>query len=397
MALRHVVASGHYWASQAGFQILEAGGNAIDAGVATALAIYVLQSEFVGFGGVGPSLIYLAESNKVVTISGVGPWPKAASCEYFHRHHNGRVPAGLLETVVPAAPAILLAALERYGTMSFADIAGSAIRFARDGFPMYPMMAERLEEMLPNFNRWPTTTAAYLPNGRLPQVGELFVQRDLAATLQYLADEETRHRAHGRAAGIRAAHDAFYRGDIAAAIVKFQRENGGLLAADDLSEFQAEFEAPSQTRVLGDIDVYACGPWCQGPMLLEALNILDGIDLKSMGHNSPSYIHTVAEALKLAAADREAYFGDPKFVRVPLDEILPSPTRRGDATCCAPIGRGRRCLHSVASRDLTDRPGVPIPPPGRSRARRWRPHTSALLTARATFSRSHPAIRRSAA
>ena len=332
MALRHVVASGHYWASQAGFQILEAGGNAIDAGVATALAIYVLQSEFVGFGGVGPSLIYLAESNKVVTISGVGPWPKAASCEYFHRHHNGRVPAGLLETVVPAAPAILLAALERYGTMSFADIAGSAIRFARDGFPIYPMMAERLEEILPDFNRWPTTTAAYLPNGRLPQVGELFVQRDLAATLQYLADEETRHRAHGRAAGIRAAHDAFYRGDIAAAIVKFQRENGGLLAADDLSEFQAEFEAPSQTRVLGDIDVYACGPWCQGPMLLEALNILDGIDLKSMGHNSPSYIHTVAEALKLAAADREAYFGDPKFVRVPLDEILSKPyaARRRD-------------------------------------------------------------------
>src|SRR5262249_26560573 len=132
--------------------------------------------------------------------------------------------------------------------------------FARDGFPMYPMMAERLKEMLPDFGRGPTTTAIYMPNGRLPRVGELFVQRDLAATLQYLADEETAHRARGRTAGIRAAHDAVYRGDVAQAIVRFQRENGGLLAAKDLAGFEAEFEPPCRTRVLGDIDVYACGP-----------------------------------------------------------------------------------------------------------------------------------------
>jgi gamma-glutamyltranspeptidase/glutathione hydrolase len=325
MARHHIVVSGHYWASQAGFQILEAGGNAIDAGVATALATYVLQSEFTGFGGVGPTMIYLAERREVVTISGVGPWPKAASCDYFHRHHGGRVPAGVLETVVPAAPANLLGALRRYGTMSFAEVAGAAIRFARDGFPMYPMMAERLEEMQGDFARWDSTAAIFMPNGRLPQVGEIFVQRDLAATLQHMADEETAHRSAGREAGIDAAHDAFYKGDIAAAIVAHQRAHSGLLAAEDLAGFEAAFEAPCKVRVMGDLDVYGCGPWCQGPMLLEALNILDGFDLRAMGHNTPAYIHTVTEALKLAAADREVYFGDPDFVSVPLDEILSAP------------------------------------------------------------------------
>ena len=322
MATRHIVVSGHYWASQAGFLILEAGGNAVDAGVATALAINVLQSEFTGFGGVAPTLIYLADAREVITISGVGPWPKAASCDYFHRHHSGRVPAGVLETVVPAAPANLLGALRRYGTMSFGEVAEAAIRFARDGFPMYPMMAERLEEMASDFARWPTTAAIYMPGDGTPKVGDMFLQRDLAATLQFMADQEAAHRSEGRAAGITAAHDAFYKGDIAAAIVRHQREHGGLLAAEDLAGFEAAFEPPCRVRVLEGLEVYGCGPWCQGPMLLETLNILDGFDLRAMGHNTAAYIHTVTEALKLAAADREAYFGDPSFISVPLDEIL---------------------------------------------------------------------------
>src|SRR5271167_1372076 len=128
MARWHVVVSGHYWASQAGFQIL-------DAGVATGLAIDVLESQFVGFGGVAPIMIYLADSNQVVTINGVGPWPRAASAAYFRERYNGRIPEGLLHTVVPAAPANWIAALARYGTMSFAEVAAAAIRFARDGFP----------------------------------------------------------------------------------------------------------------------------------------------------------------------------------------------------------------------------------------------------------------------
>src|ERR1700733_5113334 len=133
MAQRHVVVSGHYYASLAGLQILEAGGNAIDAGVATGLAIDVLASQFVGFGGVAPIMVYLGDRNATHVINGVGVWPKAANLEHFHRHFGGRIPDGLLHTVVPAAPANWITALERFGTMSFGDVGASAIRFAREG------------------------------------------------------------------------------------------------------------------------------------------------------------------------------------------------------------------------------------------------------------------------
>jgi gamma-glutamyltranspeptidase/glutathione hydrolase len=321
MAHKHVVVSGHYWASQAGFQILEAGGNAIDAGVATALAIDVLESQFVGFGGVAPIMIHLAATNEVVVINGVGPWPRAASAAYFRDRYNGRIPDGLLHTVVPAAPANWIEALARYGTMPFGDVAAAAIRFARDGFPTYPFFTEIIDAKQDEIRAWPTTAAIFLPGGQPPRVGSNFVQADLGRSLQYMVDQERAHAARGRLAGLRAAHDAFYRGDIATAIARHQRENGGLLTADDLASFAASIEAPCRTR-FGDFDVYGCGAWSQGPMVLEALNILERIDLKALGHNTPAYIHAVTEALKLAAADREAYFGDPAFVDVPLDILL---------------------------------------------------------------------------
>ncbi len=324
MATQHVVASGHYLSAQTGFQILEAGGNAIDAGVATGLATCVLESEFVGFSGVAPTLIYLADKREVVTISGVGPWPRAATCDYFHEHHGGKVPDGLLHTVVPAAPDIWLTALERYGTMSFDEVAAAAIRFARDGFPMYPMMRDRLADKRDAFGRWPSTAEIYLPNGELPEVGKLFVQNDLAKSLQYMADEEAAHADRGRAAGFQAARDAFYKGDIAEALVRHQEQDGGLMTREDLAEFRAEIESPCRTTFHG-ADIFSTGPWCQGPMILEALNFLEPIDLVALGHNSPEYIHAVAEALKLAAADREFYYGDTKFIDVPLDTLLSKP------------------------------------------------------------------------
>ncbi len=181
MARRHVAAAGHYWAALAGFEILEAGGNAIDAGVAMGIATGVLESEFVGFGGVAPTMIYLAETREVVVISGVGPWPMAATTEYFTERFGGRVPPGILNTVVPAAPGIWIAALERYGTLSFGDVAAAAIRFARDGFPVYPMFRERLIEHRHEFADWPTTAAIFTPGGRIPDEGALFVQSDLAS------------------------------------------------------------------------------------------------------------------------------------------------------------------------------------------------------------------------
>lgn len=319
-ATRHVVSSGHYLASHAAFMILESGGNAIDAGVAAGLVLAVVHSDQVNIAGVAPMMIYLADKKRVITIDGLGTWPAAASCDFFQREHGGVIPEGLLRTVIPAAPASWILALQRYGTKSFAEVAQYAIRFARDGFIMYPFLADRLRDAEAKYRRWPSNAEIYLPNGRVPVVGDLFIQADLAGSLQYMADEES--AAPGdRQAKLQAAHDAFYRGDIAAKIVKFHRDNGGLLTAADLAAYTPNIEAPLSTR-FESMDVYSCGFWCQGPALLQALNMLKGIDLRSMGHNTTPYIHHVAEALKLAFADRERYYSDPDFVDVPADVLL---------------------------------------------------------------------------
>ncbi|MDP6346646.1 MAG: gamma-glutamyltransferase family protein [Alphaproteobacteria bacterium] len=317
---RHMTAAGHYLAAQAGFQVMEAGGNAIDAGVAAGIALGVVQSELVGVAGVAPIIIYLARENRVVTISGLGVWPKATDPDLYARQYADGVPQGILRCIVPAAPDAWITALEEFGTMSFGEVAAAAIRLARDGFVMYPLMAELLEEKAEKYARWPANAAIYLPGGRTPKVGELFRQQDLGASLQYMADQE---RAAGgdREAGLQAARAAFYRGDIARAIADYHADNGGLISMDDLAEFRVGIE-PAQSVELSGTRVYGCGPWCQGPMLLQALQLLRGRDLAALGHNSPAYIHLLTEAIKLAAADREHWYGDPRFVEVPIERLL---------------------------------------------------------------------------
>jgi gamma-glutamyltranspeptidase/glutathione hydrolase len=337
MATRHLVVSGHYLASQAGFQVLEAGGNAIDAGVAVGLAINVLETEMAGFGGVAPTMIRLGRSGEICNFIGVGPWPRALDAAYFHKHHAGRVPPGILDCVVPATPAIWLSALQRFGTMSFADVASYAIDFANKGFPVYPLMPKALAAHFEEFRHWPSTASIFCPNGELPRVGECFRQPDLGATLTYLCDEERAARASGgRAGGLEAARRAFYEGDIAGAIIRQQEDEGGLMTREDLSAFRAQTEAPSRAR-FGEYELYGCGPWSQGPMVLSAAQILDGCDLASMGHNSAAYIHTVVEALKLAAADREAYFGDPAQIDVPLHTLLDRDYSRARGSLIDPL------------------------------------------------------------
>lgn len=316
-----MISAGHHAAAHAGFTILESGGNAIDAGVAAGIALGVLQSDRVDFAGVAPIMIYLAAEQKVITIDGLGTWPRAASIDRFIKQYGGVMPPGILRTVIPAAPYAWITALEKYGTMSFGDVAQYGLRFARDGFVMHGFMADFIVDHEDDYRRWPASAAVFLPHGKPPKVGDIFVQRDLARTIQYMVDEEAAHAKQGRLAGLHAARDAFYKGDIAAAIASYHRENDGWVTADDLAGYKVTIEEPVHAR-LGDIDVFACGPWCQGPMLLQALNIVSGFDLRALGHNSPDYIHVVTESLKLAFGDRHRYYGDPKFVQVPIDALL---------------------------------------------------------------------------
>jgi gamma-glutamyltranspeptidase/glutathione hydrolase len=319
--LNHMISAGHYLATQAGMDILQAGGNAIDAGVAAGIALGVVQSDIVNFGGVAPCLVYHAETQKVWSISGLGYWPKAATLDLFLNKHGGTIPAGLLRTVIPAAPDAWITALERFGTMSFGDVAAGAIRLAREGFAMYPLMAEVLAEHESDYRRWASSAAIYLPGGKPPAAGDIFRQVDLAASMQYMADQERVQLSRGRAAGLAAARAAFYQGDIAASIVNYHKAEGGLLTQEDLSSFSVDVEAPETTRFRGT-DLYSCGFWCQGPALLQMLNILESRDIKSLGHNSGAYIHLLTETIKLAFADREVLYGDPRHRHIAKDILL---------------------------------------------------------------------------
>jgi gamma-glutamyltranspeptidase/glutathione hydrolase len=343
---RHAISAGHYLAATAGFDVLQAGGNAIDAGCAAGIALGVLQSDLVDVAGVAPIMIYLADKEEVVTIAGLGPWPKALDPQFFQREHGGKIPKGVLRTVVPAAPDAWITALRRYGTMSFGEVAEAAIRLARDGFPMYPLMAASLKRHGADHRTWPSTAAIFLPNGRPPEAGEVFRQTDLAASLRYMADEERAAASRGREAGLEAARDAFYRGDIARKIVAFMKQEDGLLSAEDLAEYYSPVGPPERRR-FGDLEVFTCGAWCQGPVLLQTLALLEGTDLAGLGQNSPDYIHYLAEALKLAFADREAYYGDPAKIEVPLATLISSE-----------YSAERRKLIRV------DRAAPEMPPPG---------------------------------
>jgi gamma-glutamyltranspeptidase/glutathione hydrolase len=320
LGTRHMVASANYLAAQTGFEILEAGGNAIDAGVAAGIALGVLQCEYVHFAGVAPIMIHLAETRETVSLSGLGPWPKLASAEWFRQHQGGRILSNIKRCVIPAAPDSWITALSRYGTMTFSEVASAAIRFGREGFGAQSISAEIIGDSIASISQWPQNAAIYLPNGAPPKPGQRFFQTDLANSIQYMADQE-KAAGGSRTHGLQAARDAFYRGDIAQKIVAYHKANDGWIREDDLAEFHVDIETPLAVR-FGDITVHGCRPWCQGPVLLQTLRILDGMDLRGLGHNTPAYIHTLVEALKLAFADRHTYYGDPKFVDVPIDALL---------------------------------------------------------------------------
>lgn len=317
---QHAVSSGHYLATQAAFLVLEAGGNAVDAGVAAGLVLSVVQSDVVNFAGVAPMLFYSAEKAEVHSIAGLGGWPRALPPDLFMRHHAGIIPQGLLRTVVPAAPDAWITALSRFGTMTFSAVAAEAIRLARFGFVMYPMMANIITAFEREYSRWPSNAKIYLPGGRPPVCGQLFVQEDLARTMQYMADQE-RVAQGDRLIGLEAARAAFYKGDIAATILKYHRENDGLLRAEDLESYRSPVEVPIEASFSG-FRLCTPKPWCQGPALIEIMRIADELGIDGHSHNSANYIHLLVEAIKAAFDDRHEFFGDPNYVDVPIDELL---------------------------------------------------------------------------
>ena len=347
-----MVSSGHYLATAAGFRILEQGGNATDAGVAAGIAINVTLPQWTGFGGVAPIIIHDAASGETRSISGLGRWPKAASIEYFVRNCDSQLPPGVLRTVTPSAADAWITALRLYGTMSFEQVVTPALELAEGGFPIPATLQSALattgDSLIGDSDgdgRWPSTAAVFFPGGRRPDIGEILVQKDLARTFRRLIEVERDHAGQGREAALQAARDFFYQGEIAEEIVRFVQGEGGFLTMDDMAEFSVGVDIPPSIDYKG-IQVYACGPWCQGPVNLQALQILEGFDLKGMGHNSADYAHTVIEALKLAFSDREAYVGDPDFVDVPMARWAAVKV----------LCRGKKGRHRSGSRAFSEMP-----------------------------------------
>jgi gamma-glutamyltranspeptidase/glutathione hydrolase len=333
-----VVAAGHPLVAEAGLRILEKGGNAVDAGVATVFAASVVEMMSFGAGGECPILIKLKDG-PVVAINGDGIAPELATVEFYEHLRRddpravgvataggaaGIIPSfGPLSAIVPGAMDALLLALEKYGTKSLAEVIQPAIELAQ-GFPVYGSLERALARGMPLAQQWPDTAKVYLPGGRSPKEGDVFVQADLARTFQSLAKIDRENAGKGRAAAIEAVRDYFYRGPIAKRISDFCKESGCLLREGDFAALHARVEEPVTVSYRG-VQVYKCGYWTQGPVMLENLNLLEGFDLKAMKQNSAEYVHTVVEAEKLGYADRDAYYGDPDF----------SATSRG--TCFPPL------------------------------------------------------------
>lgn len=309
---RWAVVAGHPLVSQVAAEVLAAGGNAVDAGVAAGLASNVVQVDMANFGGIAPILVSPAGSATVHSIAGVGRWGRSADLEEIRALYGGALPLGGVPSIVPAAPAAWIAALERFGTWSFADVVAPAVELATAGFPVDHRLAESLRHMGRGFSQWPSSREVYWPRGRAPEPGERLVQPALGRLLKNLASAE---RGGTRSGALQAVHDAFYAGPVARRIVEFVTERGGYLDERDLTDFVADVR-PAPSRTFAGWQVHVTPTWTQGAIITEALGILDGFDLKSLQHNGSDYLHLVAEALGLAFSDRELYFGDPDFAEV---------------------------------------------------------------------------------
>ncbi len=322
-----IVVAGHPLVSMAGMRMLLAGGNAFDAAAAAGFAAAVVEpTASYTLCGECVALVYDARRREIHALSGQGTAPALATTAFYRGRGLDRIPTGPglqahLSFTVPGAVDAYLTLLETYGTRTLGEVLAPAVECAERGFPMYEAMHRLLgtSDGRAQFDCYPPGgTAVFYPGGRTPAVGELLVQPALGTTLRRLVEADGQHRGD-RVAGIVAARQRFYGGDIAAGIGTFSERLGGLLRAGDLAGYRARFEPPLRMAFAGR-EIVGQSAWTQGPVLLQALGMLATFDLRGLGHNSSRYIHVVAEALKLAFADRERYYGDAPGV--PLAELL---------------------------------------------------------------------------
>lgn len=322
--------------------MFERGGNAVDAGVAAGLALNVLLPEWTGIGGVAPILVLEGKSGKVSSISGLGRWPRATDASLFREQYEGRIPSGVLRCVTPGALGAWLTALRRFGRLRLEDVVDPALQLAEHGTPVHGELHRCLASFQEKLSRWPGTVAMFYPDGGVPALGTRLRQTDLAQTLRRMINAALAH--DNRERGIEAAYDLFYRGDIAYELAEYFEREGGWLRYEDLAEFEITVEEAVHIEYRG-MDVFSGGPWCQGPVVLQTLRLLELEDVSRLGHNSVDYIHLCVEAFKLAFADRGAFYGDPDFVAVPINGLLSQDYARSQRSRI----HSKRCANGLPS------------------------------------------------
>ena len=322
MGRNAAASTGHPLTTAAAFETLLKGGNAFDAGVAAMLVGGVVEQDLYSLGGEGLVLVYPRSSRKVVSVVGQGWAPKAATVDWYVSRGKTMAGVGLDPAVVPGVLHAALTVLERWGTMTFEQVAARAIEYAERGFPLRPRTTQAIDANRKFIESWPDNRRMWLkPDGSAYKAGDTIVMPDLARTLKRMVDAERRAARRGRAAGIAAARDRFYKGDIAREMVAFLKQHDAPWELDDFAAFFAKVEEPAMTTYRG-YEVYKHSFGSQGPVLLESLNILEQLDLKAMGRNSADYVHSVVEAMKLAYADRDSYYADQAFVESPAEGLL---------------------------------------------------------------------------
>ena len=343
----HAAASMKPEATRAAERILQAGGNAFDAAVAGQAVLGLADAASNGVGSDAVILVWDAKAQKVVSINAEGTAPKLATIEWYQKNLGGKLPESdtLLSGTVPGVVDAWFTLLDRWGTMTFAQVLQPAIEVAENGFPIGERMASAIANSK-KLKKYPTSVKVYFPNGEAPKAGDIFRNPDLARTLRKLVDAEKEAAPKGRHDALQAARDRFYKGDIARTMAKFSEEQGGLFRYEDFASYTAKVEAPVSVDYRG-FQVYKNASASQGPTELFALNILEGFDLKALKHNSPEYIHTSIEAVKLALADREKYLADMDFVQIPYEGLLSKD-----------YARERRALIDPDHASLEMRPGV---------------------------------------
>ena len=322
MGRSYAVASLKPQATQVTERILRAGGNAFDAAVAGQAVLGLTDPAMNGIGGDAQLLVYDARARKVVAINAEGTAPGLATIDWYKQHAGGKIPdcESLLSGTVPGVIDAWYTLLDRWGTMSFAEVLAPAIDMAENGFPIGNRLAGAIASSK-KLRQYPSSLRVYHPDGQAPKPGAIWKNPDLAGTLKKLVEAERSSLSKGRHAALRAARDRFYKGDIARDMAHFSQDNGGLFRYEDFVRYEAKVEEPVSVEYRG-YQMYKNASATQGPTELIALNLLEGYDLKAMGHNSPQYIHTTVEAIKLAFYDRDKYLGDTDFIRIPFAGLL---------------------------------------------------------------------------